>query len=131
MNEREYVFNALLLVDKVITEDNGKRCFIGSFNKFNFKQFPAASPPWTLYASLSNVVGEHNVVFNLVHDETEAVALSVGGELNAPNITADVDIIIPIGNVRFLKKGKYILTMKIDGNHVASRSVMVNLLPEE
>jgi len=125
VSEREYAFNALLLADKVITENNGKKGLIGIFNMLNLSQVPGTSPSWMIYASLSNVTGSHEVVFNLAHDDSGVVILSVGGELNAPETTAEVEVILPIQNCRFPREGRYTLTMKIDGSYVASRVVTV------
>jgi hypothetical protein len=51
--------NALLIADRVIREDNGKRGIIGSFNTFNFPAFPAVAPPFVIYANLDDFTGEH------------------------------------------------------------------------
>ena len=40
----EPVFVALLLADRVITEDNQKKGIIGTFNQFNLRQLPALLP---------------------------------------------------------------------------------------
>ena len=57
----EPVFVALLIADRVITEDNQKKGIIGTFTQFTVRQVPAALPPWFIYAAVTNVVGEHTL----------------------------------------------------------------------
>ena len=65
----EPVFVALLLADRVITEDNQKKAIIGTFTQFTVRQVPAGLPPWYVYAAVTNLAGEHPFSLNLVVDE--------------------------------------------------------------
>lgn len=73
----EWVVQALLTVDRVIEERNGKKSLIGVFDHFNLPSFPSVGlPPWYIYASMSNLsAGTHQCVVNIVSDESHAVLL--------------------------------------------------------
>ena len=62
----EPVFVALLIADRVVTEDNQKKGIIGTFTQFTVRQVPAALPPWYIYAAVTNLAGEHVFSLNLL-----------------------------------------------------------------
>lgn len=126
----ETVVNALLLSDKVITEDNGKKGVIGIFSKFRFPKFPIVSPPWFIYASVTNLREHHDMSFNLVQTDSQTVVLSVGGEIESKDPNAVIEIVLPVINVRFPKEGSYILQFNIDGRQVGSRNIQVELITD-
>ena len=117
---------SLLFADKVITEDNGKKGLIGIFGNFNFPSFPAISPPWFIYAAVSNLTGRHEFSINLVRDEAQHVVLPIAGEIEFPEKGGDVELIFPIGNLTFQKPGVHTLTFNIDGQQLCSRILTVN-----
>ena len=79
----EPVFVALLLADRVITEDNQKKSIIDTFTQFTVRQVPAGLPPWFVYAAVTNIAGEHPFSLNLVVDRTQQVIFSAGGTLRS------------------------------------------------
>lgn len=122
----EAVCFALLMADRVITENNGKRGLIGVFGAFNFESFPAIAPPWFIYAGIANLEGEHEFSLNLVRDDAQHVVLPIAGEINAERADHDSELIFPVINLVFQKPGIHTLTLNVDGNQVASRILRVN-----
>jgi len=124
----EPAFIALLLADKAITENNGKKGLIGIFSKFLFPKFPIVSPPWFIYASVSNLKGHHDISFNLVRSESQEVVLSIGGEIDAKDPNAVIEIVLPVINVSFPKAGNYTLQFNIDGRQIGARNIVAELI---
>ncbi len=123
----EPVFHALLLADMIIEEKNGKRGLIGVFNRVHFPSFPANSPPFFIYASVSNLVGKHTFSLNMTLDEAQIVVLPIGGELEAKEVKAEIEMVFPIKGVNFPKEGIYTVTFNLDGKQIASKSITVEL----
>ncbi len=121
----EVVIHALLCADKVIVENNGKKGIIGVFDRFNLPNLPVPSPPWFIFAQIANVKGKHQVVFNLVNEETSEVTFSVSAEVEIPADREVMDLHILVGGFPFTRYGKYVLSMHVDGPVVHSRSIMV------
>lgn len=121
----EPVFHALLLADKVIIENNGKKGLIGVFNIFRFPSFPANSPSWFIFLSVSNLHGKHSFSINLTLDEAQIVVLPIGGELESKDLNAEIELIIPVKTVSFPKAGTYTLTVNVDGKSLASKVLNV------
>jgi hypothetical protein len=123
--EREAVLLALLVADKVITENNGKKGIIGIFNQFNFKELPVTCPPWFIFASIAGLAtGKHDITFNLTHDRTQHNVFSIGGEMDVKE-RGNTDLQIQIGNARFEKPGEYNLTLHVDGSYLGGRVINV------
>ena len=73
--------NALLMADRVIREDNGKRGIIGSFNTFTFPTVPATAPPFFVYANIEDFTGELEFSITIAREGAELVVFSAGGEI--------------------------------------------------
>lgn len=121
----EPVFHALLLADRVIVENNGKKGLIGVFNRFTFPSFPAISPSWFIFASVSNLIGKHAISWNLTLDEAALVVLPIGGELECKDPNTEIEMVLPVKGVNFPKEGNYTLTMNIDGKQIAAKTIKV------
>jgi hypothetical protein len=117
----EPVFVALLLADRVITEDNQKKGIIGTFTQFTVRQAPVGLPPWFIYAAVTNLVGEHPFSINLVVDRTQQVIFSAGGNLRVDDARRVVELVIPVPNVVFPETGTYIVSFHIGGEQIGSR----------
>ncbi len=118
----EAVFLGLLTAEKVITEEKTQRkTIVGTFTTLHSRSFPCRFPPWWVYASVTNVTGEHDFVINLVHDSSEHVVFSAGGKVNVRDPRAVIELGIPMPNVRFPQPGSYNLQLKLDGSTVGSR----------
>ncbi len=117
----EPVFVALLLADKVITEDNQKKAIIGTFTQFTVRQVPVGMPPWFVYAAVTNLAGEHPFSVNLVVDRTQQVVFSAGGSLRVDEPRRVVELVIPVPNVVFPETGTYVVTFHVSGEQIGSR----------
>jgi hypothetical protein len=117
----EPVFVALLLADRVITEDNQKKAIIGTFTQFTVRQVPASLAPWFVYAAVTNLAGEHSFSLNLVVDRTQQVIFSAGGTLRVDEPRRVVELVIPVPNVVFPEAGTYIVTFHVEGEQIGSR----------
>ena len=125
----EIVFQALLTADKAIEEKNGKKGLIGIFNTFNIRDASKLSPPWVVFASITNLEGKHEFNLNLIRDESPDVVLSVGGQLEAEDRRANIDLIIPIIGTVFPREGLYNLVLTVDDVQVGTRVIHVNMVP--
>ena len=117
----EPVFVALLLADRVITEDNQKKAIIGTFTQFTVRQVPAGLPPWYIYAAVTNLAGEHAFSLNLVFDKSQQVIFSAGGTLTVDSPRRVVELIIPVPNVVFPEAGTYVVSFHVGGEQIGSR----------
>jgi hypothetical protein len=117
----EPVFVALLLADRVITEDNQKKGIIGTFTQFTVRQVPAPLPPWFIFAAVTNLSGEHPFSLNLVFDRSQQVVFSAGGTLVVDNARRVVELVIPVPNVVFPEAGTYVVSFHVDGEQIGSR----------
>ncbi|HUX22295.1 MAG TPA: hypothetical protein VMW69_13720 [Spirochaetia bacterium] len=119
---------ALLCADRVITENNGKKGLIGVFSGFHFPQFPSLPTQWFIYAGLANLPGENRFSINLVHDETQSVLLSLGGDLNVKEgEESDIELVVPVMNLVFQRPGAHTLILNVEGIPYASRVLRVTL----
>ena len=117
----EPVFVALLMADRVITEDNQKKAIIGTFTQFSVRQTPASLPPWFIYAAVTNLAGEHNFSLNLVNDESQQVIFSAGGKLTIDDPRRVAELVIPVANAVFPMTGTYVVSFHLDGQPLGSR----------
>ncbi len=117
----EPVFVALLLADRVITEDNQKKAIIGTFTQFTVRQVPAGLPPWFIYAAVTNLAGEHPFSLNLVFDRSQQVIFSAGGTLKVDDPRRVVELVIPVPNVVFPEGGTYVISFHVGGEQIGSR----------
>ena len=117
----EPVFVALLMADRVITEDNQKKAIIGTFTQFTVRQVPAGLPPWFIYAAVTNLAGEHPFSLNLVFDRSQQVIFSAGGTLKVDDPRRVVELVIPVPNVVFPDAGTYVVSFHVGGEQIGSR----------
>ena len=125
----EPVFVALLLADRVITEDNQKKTIIGTFTQFSVRQVPAGLPPWFIYAAVTNVAGELPFSLNLVFDKSQQVIFSAGGTLTVDDPRRVVELVIPVPNVVFPEAGTYVVSFHVSGDQIGSRILDV-IIPD-
>ncbi len=127
----EPVFVALLIADRVVTEDNQKKGIIGTFTQFTVRQVPAALPPWYIYAAVTNIAGEHVFSLNLLFDRSQQVIFSAGGKVSVDDPRRVVELVIQVPNVVFPEEGTYNVSFHIDGDLIATRILDVVKAPEQ
>ena len=120
--------NALLMADRVIIEDNGKRGIIGSFNTFNFSDFPAIAPPFFVYANLEDFSGVQEFSVTIAREGAELVVYSAGGEIHFQDENREAEILVPVFGVTFPREGAYNLILRIGHSQYGSRRIIVNRL---
>jgi len=118
--------NALLMADRVIREDNGKRGIIGSFNTLNFPAFPAIAPPFHIYANLEDFSGVYEFSVTIAREGAELVVFSAGGEIKFEPEGSEVEFLLPAFGVTFPKEGIYNLILRVGNNQYGSRRIIVN-----
>ncbi len=123
--------NVFLLADRVIREDNGKRGIIGSFNTFNFPDFPAVAPPFFVYANLEDFTGELEFSISIVREGAELVVFSAGGEMKFGDSGRESELILPALGVTFPKDGNYTMTLKVGNYQYGSRRIIVNRIQRD
>jgi len=124
----EPVFVALLLADRVITEDNQKKGIIGTFTQFSVRQLPVVLPPWYIYAAVTNLLGDHSFSVNLVFDRSQQVIFSAGGTVSVDSPRRVVELVIPVANVSFVEAGIYTMCFFIGGGQIGSRVLEVTTI---
>ena len=125
----ELVVRALLTADKVLKEDNGKHSAIGIFDRFNVISFPATLPPWGIYVSLANLSkGDHKFAVNLVHDETSSAVLGLSGDMSVKEQGSGIEMGIPVLTTTLPRAGRYTMSLHVNGDHVASRTIEISQL---
>ena len=125
----EPALTALFFADQVIVEQGTqKKSAIGIFDRFFAPQFPVSFPPWSIYASVTNLEGDHSFALNLVSEQDEVIVALSGG-FHADNISSNIDIVPRIGQAIFPRSGDYHLTFHIDGLVIGQRVLHVQSLP--
>jgi hypothetical protein len=122
----EPVLVGLLFADRVITENNGKKGIVGTFNRFLAPAFPVVFPPWFIYAAVTNINGKHAFSLTLAHEPTNATLFSLGGEIDCPDETNVIELEAPILNVSFAQAGVYSLVFQLDDFPIGSRALRVD-----
>ena len=123
----EPVLIALILADRVAEERDGKKSISGTFDQFNAPILPIQFPPWAVYASVTNVEGDHPFTLNLTHQGTNQVVFSITGKCQSPSNDRVLEFIFPIMGAVFMSAGSYHLTFDLDGRQVGSRVLKVVL----
>ena len=124
----EPLLNALLMADRIVTEDNGKKVVVGIFGKFNIPQFPATVAPWFLYAGVENLEGHNTFTFNLARADTQEVVFSAGGEVQIADPSSGVEIVLMVPPISFRTQGMHVLQFLVNGQVLISRNLPVVLV---
>ena len=124
MNDVKIV--AMIFAERVIVEqDSHKHTIIGAFDRFNADGFPAIFLPWTIYAAVSNLEGDHTFTMTLVRDEGDELVVSINGGFKVAEKLDVVQLVVPVTGVVFPKEGNYTLGFQVDGEPVGSRVLRV------
>ena len=120
---------ALLCADQVITEEGTqKRSIIGTFTNFHSQQFPASLPPWFVYLSFTNTIGEHTITVNIHNSTTNFTVFSASATVTIEDRSAQVELPVPVLGASFPEPGSYEVYVSIDGNYLVSRRLTVSRL---
>lgn len=116
----------LLFADRVITEENGKKGIIGTFNRFISPQFPVNFPPWAIYAAVTNLQGSYHFRLELSSMETENVVFPITGDFTIQSLNDVAELVFQISNAVFPEPGRYSLGFSINGELIGSRILYVD-----
>ena len=118
---------ALIVADKVIREDNGKKALIGIFDTFSFSEFPATAPTWYVYASFCNLLGNHRIGFRLVNcGKCGELVFDIKGDVKASEESMNIEVAVPISGLTFEDEGRYELQVIVDDQTIdVSRVIIV------
>ena len=116
-------FLGLFCADRVIKENNGKTGIIGIFDRFNIREVNLPSPPFFVYAAVTNVTGKHEFAFNIVRDDSPNVVLSIGGEIDSQSAEGILELVFPANGVKFPKMGTYSLQFSLDNEVLCTRKI--------
>ena len=122
----EPVFLALLTADRIITENNNKKGIIGTFNRLASPRFPVRFPLWWIYASATNISGDHSFELSVVSDVTEKSIFKAKGNLQIESTGQIVEISIPVPACGFPEPGLYSVLFDVDGSQLGARVLRVD-----
>ena len=121
----EPVFLALLTADKVITEKNEKKGIIGTFSRLGTTKFPVSFPPWWIYASATNIAGEHKFSVDIYASDGKRL-FSAKGNLDINNSDQIIEIAIPVVACAFPQAGSYSVLLSLDDMQIGARVLHVD-----
>jgi hypothetical protein len=122
----EPVFLALLTADRVITEKNEKKGIIGTFNRLGSPRFPATFPPWWIYASATNLVGDHTFSLDILGDDGERKIFSANGKIRIGSPGHIIEIAVPVVGCSFPGAGSYTVFFHLDESQLGARVLRVD-----
>lgn len=116
----------MLFAERVIIEEGThKYSILGVFDRFLTGGFPAVFLPWSIYAVVTNLEGEHKFTMTLVRDATQETLVTVNGGFNVADKYDVVQLQVPVAGVVFPAEGDYALRFQVDGESVGSRMLRV------
>ena len=129
---QEAVGLSLLFCDYFIEERNtGKKTLTGTFCAIYGKTFPGQCRPFWIYASFTNIAGEHSFAVNIVFEKTQNVLLSMGGNFSATDKDAIIEFPFPVNTLMLPEPGKCQVTLHIDGSVIMSRTLYIKEIPNK
>ena len=125
----EPALTALFLADNVIIEQGtNKKSVIGIFDQFFSPTFPVSFPPWSIFAGVTNLEGEHSFALNLVSEQDEVI-VAMSGSFKIETASQGMDFAPRIPQAIFPRAGQYRLTFHIDGIAIGQRILHLRQLP--
>jgi Family of unknown function (DUF6941) len=116
----------LTLCDYVIVEEGTRKVsLIGAFTSMAVEEFPAVSPPFSVYAALTDASGNVTIRLVVVRLDTDEEVYSFQGTAHFPDKLAAVGFYLHIQDCSFPVPGFYQFTLDVDGEWVAHRRLRV------
>ena len=126
MNNSKLKVKAMLMCDKVITENNtGKNSLIGVFENISAKQFPAVHPELYVYVNFTEALGTYNFRLELINIEN-GESVFPGTEI--PNvisndITMYCNLVFLLSMLNFEQSGKYEFRLFVNGEICETKAI--------
>src|SRR5437868_1545936 len=116
----------LTLCDYVIVEERTKKVsLIGTFTGLGVPEFPAQPPPFSVFAILTDGLGDATMELDVTHMETNDSIFSHSGVLNFPDKVAEVAYHMRLRQCVFPAAGLYQFTLTVNGEWAAQRRLRV------
>ena len=120
------------------TEGGGKLNILGTFDRIQTRQFPAAHPHCAIAVRIRFErieEGNHRVRITFVNADGQPLLPGLDGNLGV-RMPPEVDsvcanMILNFNDLKFQQAGQYSIDLAIDGRHERSLPVTVILLPAE
>ena len=141
LSEKGFEMQAILLTaDYANVTGDRKLNVMGVFNQISSRQFPMRHATMYIVVAIVAELGEttdpRQFVLRILDQEAEEIGRGEG-VFNFPEAPTggvpEINIIIPIIGQVFPKPGEHDVVLLVDGQHVADRRILVNLVehPEE
>ena len=121
------VIKAFLICDYVIHEqDTNKKSCIGIFHQINAPSFPCRHGQLSIYANLTNALGEYAFKLSLIHlkDGTE-IGTGATPPLTIPDRLQTAELAFRLQNIVFPQPGKYEFRLEANEQLLATKEVAV------
>jgi hypothetical protein len=116
----------LTLCDYVIVEERTKKVsLVGSFTGIAVSEFPAVPNPFSVFAVLTNGLGDVNVNLVVTQLDTDAEVYVDQMPVHFPDKLAEINLHFRMRRCEFPDAGWYQFTLLADGQWVAQRRVNV------
>ena len=106
----------------------GKWCIIGTFDAILVADLPVRFPPFQVFLSLGEFMGNCMVEVTM-HDDQGDVVYAVRGQVpRIPDSSplSNFELSMPFPNVEFKREGSHSMELSVDGQVIAVRSLRVH-----
>ena len=106
----------------------GKWCVIGTFDAILVGDLPARFPPFQVFLSLGEFMGD-SMIQVIMRDDHGEVVYDVRGQVPPiPDSSplSNFELSMPFPNVEFKREGSHSLELSVDGNVISVRSLRVH-----
>ena len=121
------VVKAFLICDYVIHEqETNKKSCIGIFHQINAPSFPCRHGQLSIYANITNALGDYAFRLSLVHlrDEKE-IGSGATPSLKIPDKLQTAELAFRLQNIVFPQEGKYEFRLHANDRLIAQKEVAV------
>ncbi|HTS19078.1 MAG TPA: hypothetical protein VMP11_16000 [Verrucomicrobiae bacterium] len=113
---------AIVICDQIIEDKlTGKKSLIGIFNQIAAQTFPCRHPQLCVYVALTDGRGQCAARMRIIHDESDAVAAEVNGQIQFPDAHAVVELNFGLVGLTFPEPGVYAMEFYCDDTLVLER----------
>ena len=122
----------LILCDLVIVEEGTRKAsLIGTFLGLRARRFPATAQPFSVFAVLTDGLGDATMELTVTHADTNAVVFRRQDRLHFADKLAQVRYHARLLDCRFPAPGSYQFTLLADGEWVAQQRLHVHLVEDQ
>ena len=122
---------ALLFCDSIIVDETSKKkTLVGVFTHINTPGFPCVHASMSVYISLRNAEGDHELTMKLIHMETDALIGEVQIKVNFIDKTKPSDLGLNLPPTNLPESGRYEFQLWDNGDLLGTQE-FVALLQEE